>query len=449
MINLDFPIEKVSFEFKTVGTGKINLIFNNKNFQNIKKIQFNEKEILKKNQIQIFFSKDDPSDTNSFAILKELKINNGNFTEIFKKLPYYINTAKHKDSVDSIINNCYYGYIGYLNFEINTNVDLLDEAAWLIAKNSFQNPKENTRGNPYREKNFSNIYNDYKFLYTGCVPPKNKEILDFVNNIKIQDIRLPLDFKTVKTKIENWINKSKRIKIQNFDKLQYFNYGSGTLHFLQSFISRAKDKIFLPQKHFYFLNEMAKGWNCKIHNLFDTIEPNSFVLFEFPNPWYDNELMLKKIHEAREKKCYIGLDLTWLPVTQIDIDFIAEIADEIFFNMNKTWPINNIRPAWRWSKEVINDTSNHENNWGYYQTLQPNLFLQLLEKFDIDYIYNYYKNNSQKIVNTFDLKETNILWFTTHKKIKHQEKNYINENYFYDEFVCINKLLEEKGKFFW
>lgn len=446
---VDFPIERLEFNFDTFGTANIDLLINNKKFANVKNIKFDKTFLKEKNTIKILFKKSDPVDVESYAILNQFLINEGDFTNEFKKIPYYVDKIKHPSIVTPYPNNLYFGCVGNLTFNLDTEITLLKKAAWSIADNCFETTKGNIRGNPFREKNFLNVYNDYKFMYSGCTPPQNKEILKFLNPISLKEINNHINFNTVRHDLEQWINDSKRIKIKNFKSMLSFNYGSGTLGFLESFISRSSKKVYTAQKHFYYISEVAKGFDCEILNLFEELQSKSFVLFEFPSPWYSNETMMKKIIEAKQKNCYIGIDLTWLPVANDYINLDLNLFDEVFFSMNKTWPINTIRPAWRWSKKQILDSSDYEHQWGYYQTLQPNLFIKLMKNFCFDYVFEYYKEHSEHLRNIFELTNTEILWFTRHNDIKHSQQNYISENYYYDELVCINKLLESKGKFFW
>jgi hypothetical protein len=79
----------------------------------------------------------------------------------------------------------------------------------------------------------------------------------------------------------------------------------------------------------------------------------------------------------------------------------------------------------------------------------PNLFLTLLDKFELDFSYNKYKQSAVQICKTFDLTPTSILWFTKHDSYRTDLKTYVSDYYFLDDFVCIRKLLDYKDKYFW
>jgi hypothetical protein len=444
-MKFDFPIEKIEYEFELVGDCTVDVTINGRSVIG----NVIHGHLLKGyNILRINFSKKDPSDTKSFATLKQFKINDGDFTDAVKILEYHIDKSKHHDAVDKIKNNLYFGYIGSMEVVLEQSNDLLKKAAWLIANEEFENPKENTRGDPYREKNFNSIYEDSKFLFAGCLPPKDKTIIDVVDNLQVKDVKQLLDFKKVRSTLEKWLGNSNKMKLKNIDQFESFNYGSGVITFLDSFLNRCKDKIYLAPKHYYFIGEVTKETDLELKNAFEDIEENQHVLFEYPSPWYDNKTIINKIEEARSKNCYIGLDLTWSPVST-DVDIDLSLVDELYFSMNKAWPIHDIRPAWRWSKKPIGDATDFQQQWGYYQKLQPNIFLKLTEKFAVDYTYNRYEDEANSICKKFNLDKTNVLWFTKHKTYKHNVRSHTSEHYFLDDFVCIRKLLDFKNKYWW
>ena len=173
------------------------------------------------------------------------------------------------------------------------------------------------------------------------------------------------------------------------------------------------------------------------------------MLFEYPSPWYTIEELNEKIAECKEKQANIALDLTWLPIVNEKIEIDLNGINEIYFSMNKTWPIHDVRPAFRWSRHRINDKQTFESEWGNYSKLPPNMFLHLIDKFSFDYVYNTYSEDAESICKTFGLEKTSVLWFMKHKSVKHDTNGYISKHYYLDEFVCIRKLLEHKDKYFW
>ena len=81
---IDFYIEKINFEFENHGNCNLEIHWNGNKIQNnvISDIQ-------KDNKLELFFSKNDPSDKDSYSTLKYFKINDGNFTDWFKQIEYW------------------------------------------------------------------------------------------------------------------------------------------------------------------------------------------------------------------------------------------------------------------------------------------------------------------------------------------------------------------------
>ena len=173
------------------------------------------------------------------------------------------------------------------------------------------------------------------------------------------------------------------------------------------------------------------------------------MLLEYPSPWYTNQELDDVIKQAKDKKAKIALDLTWLPVATDEIKLDLNGIDQIFFSMNKAWPIHDLRPAFRWSRERINDRQTFDYEIGMYPKTSVNMFMKLIDKFSFGHIYEAVKDARAEIMQTFNLESTPVLWFTKHESAIHDEKGHISKHYFLDEFVCIQKLLDFKGKYWW
>ena len=445
-MHFDFPIETIKFDFEHKGTGQINLYFNNKKIEDY---LIEHKDINKDNSIRIQFNKNDPADESSYAILKQVTINGFNFIDSFKTIPYHINKSKHKTSQDKIANNLYFGYIGEMEFNLTHKNDLLTKAAWIIANNEFEYVKLPLKGDNYREKNLHNILRDTKYMFTGALAPNTKEIVDSINSYSLQDLRLPLKTNVDIKKIQNWINQSSRITFENFDSLPHFTYTNGIVDCLNSFML-SSETLYLPSKVYYFYREVLQDKNIKIKDLFtDQLEENSNVILELPSPWYDNDTIIDKIKEAKNKNCNVALDLTWLPAVNQPVSLDLTLVDQIYFSMNKTWPIQDFRPAFRWSRKRINDAQSFQWDHCTYPKISANVFLKLINEYELDYVYNKYKPIAKNIMKTFDLSSTSVLWYTKHQDVAHNKENPIWPYYFLDDFVCLRKLLDFHGKYFW
>ena len=444
-MNFEFPIEEISFSFETFGDANLNFRLNGREIGTT----ILGKDLEEDNVLEIILNKKDPADKTSYAVIQNFLVNTGQFRDSIAVIPHTVDQTKHPDAPAQIINNLYFGYIGTTVFKFSHRTDALSKAAWLIADKEFEYVKWPLRGDTYRSKNFETIRRDAKYMFTGSLSPATKEIINFVDDLTIGNLKQPLKHKQDKAKLEQWINQSTRVQLQNFESLPYFTYSQGIVEALNSFVM-SSDKIYMPKKMYYFHGEILQDKSIVVKDVMqDELEEGSNVLFEMPSPWYSTEKLLQKIKDAKDKNCKVALDLTWLPITNDPIDLDLALVDQIYFSMNKTWPIHDLRPAFRWSRERINDAQTFQYEYNSYPKVAANTLFKLINKFNFDYTFDKYCTDAKSICEQFSLATTSVLWFTTHDTVKHDNAEYISSFYFLDDFVCIRKLLDYKNKYWW
>ena len=444
-MKFDFPIDKVEYEFDLVGDCDIEVTLNKHPVVG----NVIDGDLLKGHDVLgINFSKTDPTDTESYATLKKFNINDGDFLDQIKVLGYNVDKSKHKEAEDQISNNLYFGYVGSMEIVLEQTKELLKKAAWTIADKEFEYVKWPSKGKNHRHKDFRTVLRDAEFMYTGSTPPLSKDITIAVNETRLQDLRGPFP-DNVEHKLIDWMSKSERCRLDG-EPFKHFTFSNGVSDSLESFLRNSISVIMMPSKMYHIHGELLQGTDLVRLDPFERPIPlYADVLLEYPSPWYTNDELDNVIKLAKDKKAKIALDLTWLPVATDKIQLDLNGIDQIFFSMNKAWPIHDFRPAFRWSRDRINDRQTFDYEIGIYPKTSANIFMKLISEFSFDYIYNTNKDNRSEIMQTFDLAQTPVLWFTKHQSAVHDEKGHISEHYFLDEFVCIQKLLDHKGKYFW
>ena len=439
----DFPIDSVEIQFEKFGACDIDLLLNGDRFDGD---VIEGRELLPHNTLKISFTKDNP-DPGTHARLTKFLVNGGDFTDWLKTVDFIVDKQKHPDAKTKLANNLHFGYSGHMEVVLDQTDDILKKAGWVIANNEFKPVKWPLRGDMYRTKNFETVCRDAKFMFTGCQSPFTQEIEDEINSMCLKDLRVPMNDSDRRT-IESWINDSDRITLNRLRDFQSFVPANGVTDCLRNFLSQ--EKIYMPDKMYFLNREMMDDKRQKVINVFENdIEPGANVLFEFPSPWYSNRDLLDKINEAKELGCNIALDLTWLPMSNENIILDTKGINEIYFSMNKTWPIQDLRPAFRWSRIRLDDDLEIQNEYGLYTKANIQVFMKLLEKFSIDYVFEKYDQDAAQIIEKFGLDKTSVMWFTKRKNIKHDNGNTISQHYFLDDFVSIVNLLQYKGKYFW
>ena len=98
-------ITDIDFTIEQQGTGVLEIYINdNKPAFIFSDGSMHFGQIKEVNNLKIIFNKEDPADTSSFAKIKNVSINNTDFTEFFKTLDYTINQTLHPNTEKTIKN---------------------------------------------------------------------------------------------------------------------------------------------------------------------------------------------------------------------------------------------------------------------------------------------------------------------------------------------------------
>lgn len=478
-------ITDIDFTIEQQGTGVLEIYINdNKPAFIFSDGSMHFGQIKEVNNLKIIFNKEDPADTSSFAKIKNVSINNTDFTEFFKTLDYTINQTLHPNTEKTIKNNCYFGYVGELTWEFTNNIiDLqakesynkkltnneevslynwtknaktpkndLNYASWLIAKKEEENSiAYDPRLHLDKPNNYDEIKNRARLMYTGIYAPRDPSIEELISSLSITELRKQVDINDFSDTIKPWFEKSNLISILGVDTLQNLTLGNGVSDFIFSLINKSKKRFGILKNTYYYNFEML---DAKKSTIFDVVHPlecqaGETVLIEYPTPHYSINELNDIIKKCISNKCYLAIDLTLLPITNQSIEIDLSPFDEVYFSMNKALPIDDLRSAIRFSKTEIHDHYSIMQKQRYYNRIGANLFLKFINNFDLDYVYNKHNGNIDNINKTFNLTKTNLLWLSKSSEYKNPIDHMPSKYYNFNKLISISKLIENKGKFFW
>lgn len=276
-------------------------------------------------------------------------------------------------------------------------------------------------------------------------PAKDPIINDFINQLNFSSLRQPIDISTLGSNVWEWMNKSKALYIRGFN-FEHTTFTTGIDNFIDSLILRS-DNISCLSNTYYFEHDICDYYNKNYYTLDKEIKPNTTVVIEFPTPHHNTNDMKYILMECLKKQCYVALDLTFLPVCTHDVELNLSGVDEIWISMNKTWPISDIRPALRFSKNKIKDLHYRSQAKNYHSKISANTLSSCIKEFSYDYIINKYKPIADNILKTFELEPTNNLWLGKKENITwdHMPSKYWN----YNNLIGLHELIETQGKHFW
>ena len=269
-------------------------------------------------------------------------------------------------------------------------------------------------------------------------PAKDPNINDFINQLNFSDLRQPINPQTLGSDVWRWMNKSKRINLSGFGHTN-ITFATGVDNFIDSLILRS-DNVGCLSNTYYFEHDICDYYNKNYYTLDEEIKYGTTVIIELPTPLHNVDNIKDIINKCVERQCYVALDITFLPVCTHDIELDVTRIDEIWFSMNKTWPISDVRPALRFSKKEIKDLHYRSQAKNYHSKISANTLASCMEEFSYDYIIDKYKPIADNILNEYDLEPTNNLWLGKKDNITwdHMPSKYWN----YNNLIGIHRLIE-------
>ena len=315
--------------------------------------------------------------------------------------------------------------------EVNMSYNKLEIAGWYIStlqsKNLTVKPEY-----PYCDitEDFYEVKGRAQNLYYGTRPIQDTKILDFTQSIDVKQC------------LQN--NQSLSMTIDTFKQWLPFDIKSynvdfvdGSLEAFNSLYSRYKNKTFYLLENEYWYNyELAKQFNITIQPLTKE-STNGVVVLSYPFSYFGEDFL-----QTINKNNYVVLDLTYLPLGIDTINPFEIDADEYFFSLGKTWPIQQARTGFRISKKQINDYITTKNQIPQTNRLSTELIRLLMENFSYDYIISDYTNRAKILCKLFELQQSNI--FTVAKGNLRSTSSYTFNEYNKNSGnrVCISSLLE-------
>jgi len=309
--------------------------------------------------------------------------------------------------------------------------------------NKFEYENNNRLTGKLKEASW--LINKSAWSLCPLIPAKDPTINDFINQLNFSNLRQPIDIATLVSNIWRWMNRSKRVNITGFD-FKHTTFATGVDNFIDSFVIRNNGIGLLPNTYYYTFDI------CNYHKngyyLLDRkIKHNRSVIIEVPTPQYNIEELKNIINKCRINNCYIALDLTFLPVCTHNVELDLSLVDECWISMNKTWPVSDLRPALRFSKNEIKDLHYRSQAKDGHSKISANTLASCIEEFSYDYIIDKYKPIADNILKTFELEPTNNLWLGKKDNITwdHMPSKYWN----YNNLIGLHELIETQGKHFW
>lgn len=248
--------------------------------------------------------------------------------------------------------------------------------------------------------------NDLKVLKEIKRINRTINIEKILNNQKIQN-------NFIKT-FSRWIGSSKINKLKSLDNFKYRTFTNGTSQSFDNFYLKHKYKRFRIFKGEYAYHPITwKNLKFKWKYLEEeTLKKNDALIISMPfsdlgGKHPKMETVLKKAEKLNIPTlidcCYFGI------CRNINFNFNYKCIEAITFGLSKVFPISNLRVGLRFTKEDFDDSIFVYDKFNYTNRLSQYISLQLIKKFNIDYIFNKYKKKQMIICKKLNIKPSDTV----------------------------------------
>ena len=244
----------------------------------------------------------------------------------------------------------------------------------------------------------------------------------------------------------SWIKSSKLNKLKNLNKFKYACFSTGSTQVFDYFYAKNKNRRFRAFKgeyayHYSSWRNHFKKW--KIINNLD-LKTNDAVVISMP---FSDTGSIHNEMENLIKKCNklnipVLIDCCYFSMCKgINFDFDQKCISEIAFSLSKAFPVSRIRIGMRLSKKDDDDPLFFTNKLGLVNRVSIYFGLELLKRFDFDYLYNKYHKLQKYYCSKMSLNPSSVVNLATGGK-KWNMYNRGNKT----NRLCLASLYEKKFK---
>jgi hypothetical protein len=270
--------------------------------------------------------------------------------------------------------------------------------------------------------------NDKRTLpFGGAMAIKNPDIIAAINSVDYQGC---LDSETITEEFcetyKQWIQASSN-KL-TFNKFKYSVFSNGTTQAFEMFYIKHKHRRFRCFRGDYIYHQLAWKNNafswCYIDD--DAILTNDAVVISLPfantgNIHYLTEMVL---NQCDRYEVPVLIDCVYFGTSiNLHYDLDRDCITDIVFSLSKTFPVANARIGMRLTKVDDDDLMFVYDKINYNNRLSAKLGIELINKFQPDYITNIYRSQQLDFCKQLGVEPSNTILFGLDKKNQYPEYN--------------------------
>jgi hypothetical protein len=266
--------------------------------------------------------------------------------------------------------------------------------------------------------------------------PNDKRALPFGGSFAIMDadilISLPdlsqVDSATFCKKYLEWIRSTKLNRISGIEHFPYAAYSNGTTEAFDKFYMKNHNRRFRCFKGEYMYHQVTwrNNWpNWKFIEDEPLLETDAVVIsLPFSDTGDEHSQMREVLMTCTRLNIPVLIDCVYFGVcANINFDFNHDCITDITFSLSKAFPLAYARVGMRLTREDDDDSLLMLHKIEYTNRIGAALGLQLMEKFDPDYIVNKYRLKQLDLCKSLGIKPSNTVLFGLDTTNKYPEYN--------------------------
>lgn len=271
------------------------------------------------------------------------------------------------------------------------------------------------------KNNFEEIRAKSRSVFSSGNSIKDKQVLQFIQGINaVQYLKDPWISKKFEEYFHEWVSACTRFNLKGFDQFKEGCFAQGSQEYFLNFYLRNRTKRFrIHRGEYWWHMEVWKNLGMEWTYIDEgDITSNDVVIVSTPfaltgkvHKDLENTITLCEKHNAE-----LMLDFIYLPnltTENFEIDLNYECIKTISFSLSKTFPVQNAKIAIRFSRKKINDPMQISNDENVANRLSCGIGLEVMQRFEIDYMAKKYHSQQIHWCNVLGLIPTDVVHFAS------------------------------------
>ena len=245
---------------------------------------------------------------------------------------------------------------------------------------------ETTRPQPLTDNNIEQLIHD---VVTGKI---NSDITD----------KVYVDFKQ---ETSDWIQSSKLNTITGFDCFDRVDIINGCTQYIDNIYMQCQPQVLIGD---YRYHERLGNWWSRPGTLRENVP--LIIAMPFPSTGDVHKQMPEILDEALSKNICVHIDSAWLTASRnITFDLSHQAIKSVGISLSKGLGLGWNRIGLRWSKHKHNDSISIMNDYHMNNRALCIIGLHFIRNLSTDYLWNTHSERYLKIINDFNLTQTNSI----------------------------------------